>query len=130
MAVVAFVIGIYNDDTAITLVGAVVALAGHRRAAERKPHRRVMVRRTLDVSSNRAGSIRPTRSSGPRADPTDCSQSAPRRSRRRRICPTRDRTVRADTFPELYERGDNDALLDSLHDLEADPVMRGWLVST
>ncbi len=73
-------------------------------------------------------SARPTRSSGPRADATDCSQSAPRRSRRRRICPTRDRTVRADTFPELYERGDNDALLDSLHDLEADPVMRGWLV--
>ena len=37
-------------------------------------------------------------------------------------------TVRADTFRRFYERGDNDALLDSLHDLEADPVMRGWLV--
>ena len=37
-------------------------------------------------------------------------------------------TVRADAFRQLYERGDNDALLDSLHDLEADPVMRGWLV--
>ncbi len=60
MAVVAFVIGIYNDDTAITLVGAVIALAGHRRAAERKPHRRAIVRRTLDGASNRVGSIRPT----------------------------------------------------------------------
>ncbi len=39
-----------------------------------------------------------------------------------------DDTVRADAFRQLYERGDNDALLDSLHDLEADPVMRGWLV--
>jgi len=37
-------------------------------------------------------------------------------------------TVRADTFRQPYERGGNDALLDSLHDLEADPVMRGWLV--
>jgi hypothetical protein len=37
-------------------------------------------------------------------------------------------TVRADAFRQLYERGDNAALLDSLHDLEADPVMRGWLV--
>jgi hypothetical protein len=37
-------------------------------------------------------------------------------------------TVRADTFRQLFERGDNDALLDSLHDLEAGPVMRGWLV--
>ena len=37
-------------------------------------------------------------------------------------------TVRADAFRQLYERGDKDALLDSLHDLEADPVMRGWLV--
>ena len=39
-----------------------------------------------------------------------------------------DDTVRADAFRQLYERGDNDALLDSLHDLEADPLMRGWLV--
>jgi hypothetical protein len=37
-------------------------------------------------------------------------------------------TVRADAFRQLYERGGEDALLDSLHDLEADPVMRGWLV--
>jgi hypothetical protein len=37
-------------------------------------------------------------------------------------------TVRADAFQQLYERGDNDALLDSLHNLEADPVVRGWLV--
>ena len=37
-------------------------------------------------------------------------------------------TVRADAFRQLYERGDKDALLDSLHDLEVDPVMRGWLV--
>jgi hypothetical protein len=37
-------------------------------------------------------------------------------------------TVRADTFRRLYERGDKDALLDSLHDIEADPFMRGWLV--
>jgi hypothetical protein len=35
--------------------------------------------------------------------------------------------VRADAFRQLYERGDNDALLDSLHDPEADPVMRGCL---
>src|SRR4051794_33609305 len=39
-----------------------------------------------------------------------------------------DDTVRADAFRQLYERGGNDALLDSLHDLEADLVMRGWLV--
>jgi hypothetical protein len=35
--------------------------------------------------------------------------------------------VRADIFRQLYERGGNEASLDSLHDLEADPV-RGWLV--
>jgi hypothetical protein len=29
--------------------------------------------------------------------------------------------VRADAFRQLYERGGNDALLDSMHDLEADP---------
>jgi hypothetical protein len=28
----------------------------------------------------------------------------------------------------LYERGCNDASLYSLHDLEADPVIRGWLI--
>ena len=27
-----------------------------------------------------------------------------------------------------FDLGDNDALLDSLHDLEVGPVMRGWLV--
>jgi hypothetical protein len=37
-------------------------------------------------------------------------------------------TVRADAFRQLYERGGKDALLDSLHDLEVDPDMRGWLV--
>jgi hypothetical protein len=39
-----------------------------------------------------------------------------------------DDDIRADAFRQLYERGGHDALLDSLHDLEADPVMRGWLV--
>ena len=34
----------------------------------------------------------------------------------------------ADAFRQLYERGGKDALLDSLHDLEVDPLMRGWLV--
>ncbi len=37
-------------------------------------------------------------------------------------------TVRADAFRQVYERGGKETLLDSLHDLEADPVMRGWLV--
>jgi hypothetical protein len=32
--------------------------------------------------------------------------------------------VRADAFRRLYERGDNEAMLDSLHD----PVVRTWLV--
>ena len=36
--------------------------------------------------------------------------------------------VRADAFRQFYERSGHDALLDSLHYLEADPVMRGWLV--
>jgi hypothetical protein len=39
-----------------------------------------------------------------------------------------DDAVRADAFRQFYERGGNDALLDSLHDLAADPVIRGWLV--
>jgi hypothetical protein len=38
-----------------------------------------------------------------------------------------DDATRADAFRQFHERGGNDALLDSLHDLEADPVMRGWL---
>ncbi len=37
-------------------------------------------------------------------------------------------TARADALRQLYERGGRDALLDSLHDLEADPLVRGWLV--
>jgi len=39
-----------------------------------------------------------------------------------------DDAVRADAVRQFSERGGNDALLDPLHDLEADPVMRGWLV--
>lgn len=35
--------------------------------------------------------------------------------------------VRADAFRQLHERGEHDALLDTLTELEADPVMRGWL---
>jgi hypothetical protein len=35
-----------------------------------------------------------------------------------------DDAVRADAFRQFYERGTHDALTD----LEADPVMRGWLV--
>ena len=38
-----------------------------------------------------------------------------------------DDIVRADAFRQLYEQGAHHALLDSLHDLEADPVTRGWL---
>ena len=37
-------------------------------------------------------------------------------------------TVRADIFRQFYERGGHEPLLDALADLEADPVMRGWLV--
>jgi hypothetical protein len=29
--------------------------------------------------------------------------------------------------PILHQRGGKDALLGSVHDLEADPVVRGWL---
>ncbi len=39
-----------------------------------------------------------------------------------------DDRVRADLFRQLHERGTNEALLDAMADLEADPVMRGWLV--
>jgi hypothetical protein len=39
-----------------------------------------------------------------------------------------DDEVRVDAFRQLHERGGHDALLDALTDLEADPVMRGWLV--
>jgi hypothetical protein len=39
-----------------------------------------------------------------------------------------DDTVRADAFRQIYERDGHDALLGSLHDLEADPIMRGWFV--
>ena len=39
-----------------------------------------------------------------------------------------DDSVRADLFRQLHERGTNEALLDAMTDLEADPVMRGWLV--
>lgn len=39
-----------------------------------------------------------------------------------------DDAVRADAFRRLHERGGQEALLDAMTDLEADPVMRGWLV--
>jgi hypothetical protein len=39
-----------------------------------------------------------------------------------------DDVVRADAFRQFYERGGHEPLLDALTDLEADPVMRGWLV--
>jgi hypothetical protein len=39
-----------------------------------------------------------------------------------------DDVVRADAFRQLHDRGGHEALLDALTDLEADPVMRGWLV--
>src|SRR5690348_8563611 len=37
-----------------------------------------------------------------------------------------DDAVRADAFRQFDERGGHDELLDALHDLEADPFMRGW----
>jgi hypothetical protein len=40
----------------------------------------------------------------------------------------RDDATRARTFKQLHERGGHDALLDALTDLEADPLLRGWLV--
>jgi hypothetical protein len=39
-----------------------------------------------------------------------------------------DDLTRADTFRQLHARGGHDALLDALAELEADPVMRGWLI--
>jgi hypothetical protein len=39
-----------------------------------------------------------------------------------------DDEVRADAFRQLYVRGGHELLLQALTDLEADPVMRGWLV--
>jgi hypothetical protein len=39
-----------------------------------------------------------------------------------------DDEVRADAFRRLYVRGGHELLLQALTDLEADPVMRGWLV--
>jgi hypothetical protein len=39
-----------------------------------------------------------------------------------------DDLVRADAFRQFHERGGHEPLLDALADLEADPVMRGWLV--
>jgi hypothetical protein len=39
-----------------------------------------------------------------------------------------DDVVRADAFRQFPERGGHEPLLDALTDLEADPVMRGWLV--
>jgi hypothetical protein len=39
-----------------------------------------------------------------------------------------DDAVRADMFRQFHERGGHEPLLDALTDLEADPVMRGWLV--
>lgn len=38
-----------------------------------------------------------------------------------------DDAIRADAFRQFDERGGHEALLDALPDLEADPVMRGWL---
>jgi len=39
-----------------------------------------------------------------------------------------DDVIRADAFRQFHERGGHEPLLDALTDLEADPVMRGWLV--
>ena len=39
-----------------------------------------------------------------------------------------DADVRADAFRQFYERGGHEPMLDALTDLEANPVMRGWLV--
>jgi hypothetical protein len=37
-------------------------------------------------------------------------------------------TVRADVFRQFHKCGGHDAMLGALADLEADPVLRGWLV--
>ena len=39
-----------------------------------------------------------------------------------------DDAIRAEAFRQYHDRGGHEALLDALTDLEADPVMRGWLV--
>ena len=39
-----------------------------------------------------------------------------------------DDAIRADAFRQFHERGGHEALLEALTDLEADPIMRGWLV--
>jgi hypothetical protein len=39
-----------------------------------------------------------------------------------------DDEVRADAFRQFYVEGGHELLLQALTDLEADPVMRGWLV--
>jgi hypothetical protein len=36
--------------------------------------------------------------------------------------------IRADAFRQCHERGRHEPLLNALTDLEADSVMRGWLV--
>ena len=36
--------------------------------------------------------------------------------------------IRADAFRQFHERGGQEAVPDALTDLEAEPVMRGWLV--
>jgi hypothetical protein len=40
-----------------------------------------------------------------------------------------DNAFRADAFRHLHERGRLHALLDAITDLEADPVMHGWLIA-
>lgn len=39
-----------------------------------------------------------------------------------------DDASRAEAFREFHEHGGHDVLLDALADLEADPVIRGWLI--
>jgi hypothetical protein len=39
-----------------------------------------------------------------------------------------DDVIRTDAFRQFHERGGHEPLLDVLTDLEADPVIRGWLV--
>lgn len=52
----------------------------------------------------------------------------PERARELLLLLEADDVVRADLFRQMHERGTNEALLDAMTDLEADPVMRGWLV--
>lgn len=44
-------------------------------------------------------------------------------------CPSveSDDAVPAGAFRQFHERGGHEALLDALTDLEADPILRGWL---